>query len=89
MKDFGQKSCNSTLSDRSSIERIFAIVMKQHADTNPSIFLTTADLAARWKVTPMTLRRWRKAGKLKACHLGRGVRFSQDEIARFERDATV
>jgi len=35
----------------------------------------------------MTLRRWRKAGKLKASFLGRGVRFSPEEIARFEREA--
>lgn len=50
-------------------------------------FLTPAELAAKWKVTPITLRRYRKAGKLKACFIGRGVRFSPEEIARFEREA--
>ncbi len=56
-------------------------------DTHSPIFLTPADLAARWKVTPMTLRRWRKAGKIKAGFLGRGVRFSLAEVERVERDA--
>jgi predicted site-specific integrase-resolvase len=37
----------------------------------------------------MTLRRWRKAGKLKASHLGRGVRYSSTEIERIEREAQV
>ncbi len=35
----------------------------------------------------MTLRRWRKAGKLKVSHLGRGVRIPLAEVERFERDA--
>jgi hypothetical protein len=34
----------------------------------------------------MTLRRWRKAGKIKASHIGRGVRFAVAEVERFERD---
>lgn len=62
--------------------------MKSDTQT-PSSFFTPADLAARWKVTPMTLRRWRKAGKLKASFLGRGVRFSSEEVARFELDAAA
>lgn len=61
--------------------------MNKPSDTSPHSFLTPAELASRWKVTPMTLRRWRKAGKIKASFLGRGVRFSADEIARFEREA--
>lgn len=68
--------------------RIFGVAMKPHADTQTSpSFLTPAELASRWKVTPMTLRRWRKAGKLKASFIGRGVRFSLEEIARFEAEA--
>lgn len=50
-------------------------------------FLTPTELAAKWKVTPITLRRWRKAGKLKASFLGRGVRFAITEIERFERES--
>jgi excisionase family DNA binding protein len=62
--------------------------MSTAKDTNtPSPFLTPADLAARWKVTPMTLRRWRKAGKIKTSFLGRGVRFALSEVERFEREA--
>ena len=53
----------------------------------PPSFLTPAELATRWSVTSMTLRRWRKAGKLKAHHLGRGIRFSVAEIERFEAEA--
>ena len=62
--------------------------MKTTSDTNPhSPFLTPADLAARWKVTPMTLRRWRKAGKIKVSFLGRGVRFAMVDVERVEREA--
>lgn len=50
-------------------------------------FLTAAELAERWKLTPMTLRRWRRAGKLKTHHLGRGIRFSMAEIERIEKEA--
>lgn len=50
-------------------------------------FLTTSELAARWKLTPMTLRRWRRDGKLKTHHLGRGIRFALSEIERIENEA--
>ena len=56
---------------------------------NPPSFLTPADLAARWQVTQMTLRHWRKAGKLKTHHLGRGIRFSMAEVERIENDSVV
>jgi excisionase family DNA binding protein len=52
-------------------------------------FLTPKELGARWKVTPMTLRRWRKAGKIKPHRMGRGVRFSLEEIERVESEAKV
>jgi excisionase family DNA binding protein len=62
--------------------------MKQHADINPtSPFLTAAELSARWKVTTITLRRWRHAGKLKASFLGHGVRFAMSEVERIEHEA--
>lgn len=35
----------------------------------------------------MTLRRWRKAGKIRALHLGRQVRFALSEVERFESEA--
>lgn len=55
--------------------------------TAETTFLTPADLASRWKVTPMTLRRWRHAGKLQTHHFGRGIRFAMVEIERIEREA--
>jgi excisionase family DNA binding protein len=61
--------------------------MKNTIDTQATSFLTPAELAARWKVTPITLRRWRKDGKIKATFLGRGVRFAMSEVERIEREA--
>ena len=58
-------------------------------DTPLPSFFRPADLATRWKITPMTLRRWRKAGKLKTLHLGRAVRFSAAEVQRIENEATA
>ena len=55
---------------------------------NPQ-FYTPAALSARWRVTPMTLRRWRKAGKLKTHHFGRGIRFSAAEVARIENESVA
>lgn len=60
--------------------------MKQN-DTSLRPYLTTHDLSARWQVTPMTIRRMRKAGLLKAIFIGRGVRFAITEVERFEREA--
>ncbi|WP_395733473.1 helix-turn-helix domain-containing protein [Prosthecobacter sp.] len=60
--------------------------MKQN-DTPSPPYLTTRDLSARWQVTPMTIRRMRKAGRLKAAFIGRGVRFAMTEVERFEREA--
>jgi excisionase family DNA binding protein len=50
-------------------------------------FYSVADLASRWKLTPMTLRRWRKASKLQAHHIGRGIRFSRAEVERIENES--
>lgn len=50
-------------------------------------FLTAKQLAARWRVSEMTLRRWRSEGKVSATLFGRGVRFSTAEIERFEKEA--
>jgi excisionase family DNA binding protein len=62
--------------------------MAHHTDPQtPPAFLTAAELAARWKLTPMTLRRWRHDGKLKTHHLGRGIRFALAEIERIEKEA--
>jgi len=62
--------------------------MKTQRDiqTSPAYY-TPADLAARWKVHPLTIRRWRKAGKLQTSFIRRGVRISISEVERFEREA--
>lgn len=57
--------------------------------TKPVAFYSPAQLAARWQVTGMTLRRWRKAGKISALLIGRQVRFPIAEIERFERESIV
>lgn len=54
--------------------------------TGPT-FLTPAELASRWKITPMTLRRWRNSGKIRAHHLGRGIRFAMSDVIRIEEDS--
>lgn len=58
-------------------------------ETHLHQLFTPADLAARWKINSLTLRRWRKAGKLKALHLGRGVRFTAAEVQRIEAEAAT
>jgi len=47
-------------------------------------FISPQQLAVRWNLHPITLRRWRQAGKIKAHRFGRGIRFSENEVARFE-----
>lgn len=58
-----------------------------HTPNTAAVFLSPASLCARWKVSDMTLRRWRKDGRLHALHLGRQVRFSLSEVERFEAEA--
>jgi excisionase family DNA binding protein len=55
--------------------------------TSIPLFLTPRQLAIRWGIHPITLRRWRREGKITASHFGRGIRFSADEVARFESEA--
>jgi excisionase family DNA binding protein len=59
--------------------------------TTPSSipFLPPKQLAKRWQVDPITIRRWRKSGKLSAHHIGRSIRFSLEEITRFEAESKV
>lgn len=61
--------------------------MKPPSDTKDPVFLTPEQLARRWHVTTMTLRRWRKAGRIHAHHLGRGIRFRLAEIERIETES--
>jgi excisionase family DNA binding protein len=61
--------------------------MSTSRDTKTESFLTPKQLAKRWHVTPMTLRRWRKAGKIQVHHFGRLVRFSLADIEKIEADS--
>lgn len=53
-------------------------------NTVPDI-LTPAQLAQRWQVCPLTLRRWRKGGRLPFCKLGTRVRFRLVDIEQLEK----
>lgn len=47
--------------------------------------LSAGELAARWHVTPMTLRRWRKAGRLPVIRVGpRRIVFRLADVEAFE-----
>jgi excisionase family DNA binding protein len=61
--------------------------MFDHTSTSTPQFLTPRQLAARFGVHPVTLRRWRAEGKIIATRFGRGVRFALSEIERFERES--
>jgi excisionase family DNA binding protein len=49
--------------------------------------LSPAELSQRWKVSGMTLRRWRADNRIRALHIGRQIRFAVSEIERFEANA--
>ena len=53
----------------------------------PASFLTPSELSTRWKVSKMTLHRWRRDNKIRALHVGRQVRFALSEVERFEAEA--
>ncbi len=61
--------------------------MKTHSDTKSPHFLTPTQLAQRWCVATITLRRWRKAGKLQVHYFGRLVRFSLTDVEKIEADS--
>ena len=49
--------------------------------------LTTADLATRWQLDEVSLRRWRAAGKgPKSIKIGAAVRYRPADITKFEED---
>jgi excisionase family DNA binding protein len=61
----------------------------KHDDPKLDSLLTPKQLAKRWQVDVVTLRRYRKNGTLSAHHIGRRIRFSLEEIARFESESKV
>jgi excisionase family DNA binding protein len=55
--------------------------------SNTLKFLSPQQLALRWGVHPITLRRWRASGRIVATRFGRGIRFALAEIERFEHES--
>jgi len=53
------------------------------------IYLTTKELATRFRVDEGTLRQWRVIGKgPRYIKIGRRVRYSLEEVMKFEKDNT-
>jgi excisionase family DNA binding protein len=50
--------------------------------------LTVEEVASRWKMHPDFVRRQQWSGELRATRMGRFVRFSEAEVARWERRHT-
>jgi excisionase family DNA binding protein len=57
------------------------------ASANLKSFYTIAELMARWGVSRMTVYREIKRGRLKRKPIGGAVRFSSEEVSRYERVA--
>ncbi len=50
---------------------------------------TQKEVAAQFKVSVLTVKRWIYSGRLKACKFGRTVRISPQQIARFIHDSEI
>lgn len=61
--------------------------MNANTCSSAPVFLTPRQLAARFGVHTVTLRRWRAEGKITATRFGRGIRFAISEIERLERES--
>ena len=60
--------------------------MHQHAETRKA-FYSLKELCERWGVCRMTVYRGLKRGRLRKKRIGGTVRFSADEVDRYERQA--
>lgn len=49
-------------------------------------FLTTEEVAEIFRVSPYTVLRWVREGKLGAIKIGKGYRFTEDNILKFIRE---
>ncbi len=65
--------------------------MKTNPTTSePTTFLTPAELRARWRVSGMFLWRLRRDGKLSIYRIGaRGVRYALAEILQIEKQSAA
>lgn len=53
-----------------------------------TIYLTSKEVAIRWKLTPETMKKWRCAGKSPPYRkLGGRILYKIEEIERFEAEA--
>jgi len=60
------------------------------ASSGDETFLTDEELAARWQVSPKTLRNARVAGRLLGfVKIGRSVRYRLSEVIAFEEQNSV
>jgi len=55
--------------------------------TAPAEFLTVADVAELWRVSPSTVRRMIRDGRLRAVRVGRSLRVSRTDLARAPEEA--
>ena len=58
-----------------------------NSNTARLIFLTTAEVAARWRISPRTLEGWRDKGVGPSyTRIGNRIRYRIDVVERAERD---
>ncbi len=61
------------------------IITRHHGQ----FLLTRQQLSKRWEISPETLKRWEKAGKLNPLKLGKSVRYRLADIEKIEADAQL
>jgi len=54
-----------------------------------SKLITVDEVAARYGVAPVTVRRWAKAGAIKGMRIGRHTLFTQEAVDEFERASAI
>lgn len=62
---------------------------KRERNSESSGLISRAELARRWRLSVMTLKRREAEGVLRPLKLGRAVRYRLDEVLRIEAGAEV
>jgi excisionase family DNA binding protein len=62
---------------------------KPKEEPQAEVLLTQQELAERWKINVVTLRRWRRSGKIRTIYLGRARRFRLADVLALEQQATA
>lgn len=60
-----------------------------NSETLEERFLSPRDIAARWSVSPLTVRRRLTAGELPFCKLGGSLRCPLSAVVNYEQGARV